>query len=225
LQRRTGVLHAMNRLRSIFFANRYFFMCFALLLGVGLVLLLREGKAASFFYLNPYHSTALDRFFTQFTFLGDGLFSVVVIVLLIVLKRYSQALQVLTAFLASALCAQVLKNLFSMPRPKQFFGPGQYSYFIDGVTHIGYSSFPSGHATSIFALATMLALFDKNKKLNVLYLLAAAAVGYSRIYLGQHFLGDVLVGSLVGVSLAVIVHWLFTRPRRSGKGGDVTVLP
>ncbi len=39
------------------------------------------------------------------------------------------------------------------------------------------------------------------------------AVGYSRIYLGQHFLGDVLVGSLVGVCLAVLVHWAFTGRR------------
>ncbi len=214
----------MNRLRSILFANRYFFMCFALLLGVGLVLLLREGKAASFFYLNPYHSTALDRFFIRFTFLGDGLFSIIVFVLLLVVRRYSQALQVMTAFLVSALCAQLLKSFFSMPRPKQFFSPGQYAYFIDGITRVGYSSFPSGHATSIFALATMLALFEKNKKWNVGYLVAAVAVGYSRIYLGQHFLGDVLVGSLVGVLLAVIVHWLFSRTQRSGKGGDVTVL-
>jgi membrane-associated phospholipid phosphatase len=102
-----------------------------------------------------------------------------------------------------------------MPRPKQFFPPGQYPYFIDGVTHIGFSSFPSGHSTSIFALVTLLALFDKNKKGNVGYLLAAVAVGYSRIYLGQHFLGDVLTGSCIGVLTAVMVHWLFTTRLRS----------
>ena len=96
-----------------------------------------------------------------------------------------------------------------MPRPKEFFAPGQYAYFIDGVTHTGFSSFPSGHSTSIFALATLLALFEKNKKWNIGYLLGAVAVGYSRIYLGQHFLGDVLVGSFIGVSLAILVHWLF----------------
>ena len=84
-----------------------------------------------------------------------------------------------------------------------------YSYFIDGVTHIGFASFPSGHTTSVFALATLLAIFDGNKKWNSLYLLAAVAVGYSRIYLGQHFLGDVLVGSLIGVVTAVGIHWLF----------------
>jgi membrane-associated phospholipid phosphatase len=203
----------MNRLRSIFVSNRYYFIAFVFFFLVGLYLLLSEGKAASFFSLNPYHSTILDSFFIKFTLLGDGLFALAVFIMLLAMSRYSQAWQLLTAFLASALFAQLMKSFFSMPRPKQFFNPGQYAYFIDGVTHIGFSSFPSGHATSIFTLATMLALFEKNKKWNVCYLLAAVAVGYSRIYLGQHFLGDVLVGSLIGVLLSVLVHWLFTRKR------------
>jgi membrane-associated phospholipid phosphatase len=208
----------MNKLRSIFVNNRLFFAGFLFFFLVGLFFLVYEGKAASFFYLNPYHRTPLDIFFINFTYLGDGLFSVAVIIILLVLRRFSQATQVLAAFLVSALMAQLLKNLFSMPRPKEFFSPGQYSYFIDGVTRVGFSSFPSGHSTSVFALATMLALFEKNKKWNILYLAGALGVGYSRIYLGQHFLGDVLVGSFIGVLLAVLVHWLFAERTRSSSG-------
>jgi membrane-associated phospholipid phosphatase len=199
----------MNKLKSIFVNNRFFFAGFLFFFLLGLFFLVTKGKAATFFYLNPYHRTPLDIFFINFTYLGDGLFSVGVIIILLVLRRWSQAIQVLTAFLVSALLAQLLKNLFSMPRPKEFFNQGQYSYFIEGVTRVGFSSFPSGHTTSVFALATMLALFEKNKKWNTLYLLVALGVGYSRIYLGQHFLNDVLVGSLIGVLLAVLVHWLF----------------
>jgi membrane-associated phospholipid phosphatase len=201
----------MNTLRSIFITNRNYFLFFLLFFLAGLIFLLLEGKAATFFYLNPYHRNVLDTFFIDLTFLGDGLFSITVFVMLLLLRRYSQASQVIVAFLLSALLAQLLKSSFSMPRPKQFFLPGQYNYFIDGITHSGFASFPSGHSTSIFALATMLALFDKNKKWNACYLLAAVAVGYSRIYLGQHFLVDVLVGSVLGVSAAILVHWLFSR--------------
>ena len=199
----------MNQLKSIFVVNRNFFIVFLLFFLSGLILLLTEGKADSFFLLNPYHRGFLNTFFIDFTFLGDGLFTVIVFVLFLCLRRFSQAWQVITAFLASALVAQILKSAFSMPRPKQLFASGQYSYFIEGVTHTGFASFPSGHSTSIFALVTLLALFEKNKKGNIAYLLAAVGVGYSRIYLGQHFLGDVLVGSLIGVSVAVLVHWLF----------------
>ena len=205
----------MSSLKAMVAGNRYFFGFFLFFFCIGLVLLLTQGKAASFVDLNPYHRSALDTFFMYVTFMGDGLFTVLVCVIFLLMRRWSRACQVISAFLLSALVAQILKNVFSMPRPKQFFSPGQYPYFIDGVTHIGFSSFPSGHSTSIFALATLLALFEKNTKGKLAYLLVAVAVGYSRIYLGQHFLGDVLTGSCIGVLTAVLVHWLFTTRLRS----------
>ncbi|HEY6900699.1 MAG TPA: phosphatase PAP2 family protein [Puia sp.] len=199
----------MKKLRDIIISNRLFFSVFAIFFLFGLIFLLAKGKAGAFVFLNPYHRRPLDTFFVYVTFLGDGLFSVLVIVLLLIMRRWSQAIQVLGAFLISALFSLILKNTFSMPRPKQFFAPGQYAYFIDGITHTGFASFPSGHTTSIFALATILALLEKNKRNNVLYLLVAVAVGYSRIYLGQHFLNDVLMGSTLGVITSILIYWLF----------------
>jgi membrane-associated phospholipid phosphatase len=205
----------MKVVKSIFAANRWFFGSFLCFFAIGLIFLLTEGKATTFIILNPYHRHVLDTFFVYLTFLGDGLFAVIVILLFLLLRRWSQALQLLTAFLLSALLAQILKSFFSMPRPKQFFAPGQYAFFITGVTHTGFASFPSGHSTSIFALATLLALFEKNKKANVVYLLVAVAVGYSRIYLGQHFLGDVLMGAFIGMVVAVGVYWAAPLLRRT----------
>jgi membrane-associated phospholipid phosphatase len=199
----------MNKMRSIFADNRNFLLCYCFCFLTGLIFLLTEGKAATFRYLNPYHYTVLDAFFIRFTWLGDGLFAGAVIALLLVLRRWAQACQILVAFLLSALFAQILKNAFSMPRPREFFPPGEYMYFIPGITLNGHASFPSGHSTSIFALATMLAIFEKNKVQNVFYLLVAVAVGYSRIYLGQHFLPDVLMGSFLGVMTAICIRWLF----------------
>jgi membrane-associated phospholipid phosphatase len=204
----------MKALRSIFTANRNFFIGFLFFFITGLVFLLAEGKAAAFLYLNPIHRTTLDTFFVFLTFLGNGLFPVIVFVIFLVMRRWSAATQVMTSFLLSALLTQLLKSYFSMPRPKQFFLPGQYAYFIDGITNVGFASFPSGHSTTVFALATMMALLETNKKANIVYLLVAVAVGYSRIYLGQHFLGDVLMGSVIGTVAAIVVHWLFTEKFR-----------
>jgi membrane-associated phospholipid phosphatase len=201
----------MKSLKAILVTNRYFFYSYLFFFLCGLVYLLTVGKAASFIELNPYHRSALDTVFLWVTFLGDGRFAIAICLIYLVLRRWSRALQLISAFLTSALVAQILKNVFSMPRPKQFFPAGQYTYFIDGVTHIGFASFPSGHSTSVFALATLLAIFDGAKTWNFLYLLAAVAVGYSRIYLGQHFLGDVLVGSVIGVGTAVGIHWVFLK--------------
>jgi membrane-associated phospholipid phosphatase len=208
----------MKSIKAILVGNRYFFYGYLFFFLVGLIFLLAVGKATSFVELNTYHRNGLDTFFLYVTFIGDGRFAVVICLVFLVLRRWSRALQLIAAFLVSALVSQVMKNVFSMPRPKQYFPPGQYSYFIDGVTHIGFASFPSGHSTSVFAMASLLAIFDSNKKGNIVYLLVAVAVGYSRIYLGQHFLGDVLVGSLIGVMTAIGIHVLFLtklKPRRA----------
>jgi membrane-associated phospholipid phosphatase len=205
----------MKKLKDIFVANRLFFSFFAFFFVFGLIFLLMEGKAAAFVALNPFHRSALDTFFVYLTFLGDGRFILIIIAIFLVMRRWSESCQLLASFLLSALLAQILKSVFSMPRPKQFFAPGEYGYFIDGITHTGFASFPSGHSTSVFALATILALLEKNKRTNVAYLLGAVAVGYSRIYLGQHFLNDVLMGSTLGISTAVFVYWLFTEKLRS----------
>jgi membrane-associated phospholipid phosphatase len=65
-------------------------------------------------------------------------------------------------------------------------------------------SFPSGHTTSAFALATTIAIISKDKKIGLFCFILAALTGYSRIYLGQHFLEDVGFGSLLGVGTTCI---------------------
>lgn len=100
-----------------------------------------------------------------------------------------------------------------MPRPKAFFDSGEYAWFIDGVTHGGSNSFPSGHTASAFALATILSLYSKNRLVGILCFILAVAAGYSRIYLGQHFFTDVFAGAVIGVMAALFV-WVFLR----GKG-------
>jgi membrane-associated phospholipid phosphatase len=205
----------MKSLKTLIALNRYYFIFFLVFFCIGLGFLLTQGVAGSFVGLNPYHRSTLDTFFIYATELGNGLFTVLVCLIFLLKRRWSRACQIIAAFLLSALVAQILKSAFSMPRPKQFFSPGQYPYFIEGVTHIGFSSFPSGHSTSVFALATLLAFFEKNNKGKLAYLLVAVAVGYSRIYLGQHFLSDVLMGSCIGVLAAIFVHWLFSEKLRS----------
>jgi membrane-associated phospholipid phosphatase len=205
----------MKTLKTILADNRLFFGLYLFFFAIGLIFLSTVGKAAAFVDLNPYHQTALDTVFAWITFLGDGTFTVIVFVLLLAQRRWSRATQVIAAFLLSGLLAQILKKLFSMPRPMQFFGAGQYPYFIKGITHIGFASFPSGHSTTIFALATLLSIFTKDQRLKIVFLLGAVLVGYSRIYLGQHFLGDVLMGSFIGILTAVLVHWLFVQKLQS----------
>ncbi len=76
----------------------------------------------------------------------------------------------------------------------------------EGETQRSNSSFPSGHATGAFALATVFS--HQYPKVTVPAFLAATAVGISRIYLGRHYPSDVLGGALVGFGTAcLIIHY------------------
>jgi membrane-associated phospholipid phosphatase len=160
-----------------------------------------------FFQLNAFHCEQLDIFFNQCTWLGDGVFSIIVFVILLLLQRLNLAVQVITGYLFSGILAQIAKHFLHAPRPHTIIASTEYHYFIEGVTHTGMSSFPSGHTTSIFALAVLMALNTPNKRMIPAFVIPAILTGYSRIYLGEHFLLDVTAGALLGTLSAVLVYW------------------
>lgn len=65
------------------------------------------------------------------------------------------------------------------------------------IPHVADASFPSDHTTGAFSIALAIAL--RNKKLGLPFVILALLTGFSRIYVGNHYPGDVL-GS-IGVSL------------------------
>ena len=188
--------------------NRLFFLLSLLFVFAAAFILIFYSKADGFFLLNPYHSTFLDWFFIFFTYVGDGFFCVAVGLLLFLFKKRYLSLMVISSYLLSGLLAQVLKYFILEARPAVFLEKIKYDYFITDVTLHNYHSFPSGHTASAFALAAVLSFSVKNKNYSLLFFAGAILVGYSRIYLGQHFLDDVLAGAVVGI-ISAIFCWLF----------------
>jgi membrane-associated phospholipid phosphatase len=118
-------------------------------------------------------------------------------------KKRKLSLTVFTAFITSGIAIQIVKFFVDAPRPLGFFKPGQYQFFIHDITHSANNSFPSGHATTAFAVITVIAVHAKKNYQLPLFLLAVL-ISYSRVYLAQHFLTDITAGAFIGVLFALI---------------------
>lgn len=98
----------------------------------------------------------------------------------------------------SGLLVQVCKHLFGRPRPRlalpsdEYFGPTFQSDLL---------SFPSGHATTSFAVAGALSVFYP--RLAWLFYLLAALISLGRVVGNSHYLSDVLAGAALGL----VVGW------------------
>jgi membrane-associated phospholipid phosphatase len=165
-------------------------------------------KTAGFLIFNQFHPRWLDIFFKYTTNLGDGLISILAAVILLTLRKKKKAMTIVLAYIYSGLLIQIAKRLLHMPRPKYFFEQTlfQYTHFVEGVSMHNQNSFPSGHTASAFAMATVMVLVFKKKKISLFCLFTALIIGYSRIYLAQHFLIDVIFGALAGIICALLSY-------------------
>jgi membrane-associated phospholipid phosphatase len=201
----------VKELIRIYKADPVFWIILLTLLFASGICLAAFSSKALFFRLNTFHTLYLDIFFQNYTLLGDGVFSIAIFLILLLTDKITLALQVITGYLFSGILSQIIKHIVHAPRPHAIISNADYPYFIEGVTLSGMNSFPSGHTTSVFALTVLLALNTSDKRISLIYLITAIITGYSRIYLGQHFLADVATGALIGTLSALVVYWYLHR--------------
>lgn len=107
------------------------------------------------------------------------------------------------SFLTAAVVTEAVKFAVHRPRP--------YITYTDDLvpvkTTVGYS-FPSGHTSLTFAVATSLSLSSKKWYVVAPSMLWAASVAFSRLYLGVHYPSDVLTGMAVGILSGFVGYWL-----------------
>lgn len=188
--------------------NKYFLGLSLIYLITTSIFILSTPKGAFLLWLNSLHNTFLDYFFYYFTFIGDGLF-VVGLVLIFALFNYKKAINLFANYAISGLLAQLLKVIFNTPRPKAYFEGLKTLHLLPWVHIYNTYSMPSGHTTTAFALAFFLSTFFKNKFLQTLFFILAVIVALSRIYLCQHFPEDTIVGAFIGISIAAICDFYF----------------
>jgi membrane-associated phospholipid phosphatase len=199
-------MHYLCNMKKIIADNKYFYgsiVLFALLEGILLALV---PKTEVTLWVNGHGNAALDQLFLSADHIGTSLFSITTVVLLRIGKSWSIALKAAACFFAVMAVTQFAKYVLfpGVPRPTLCFGPDDLR-LIEGVRQLRTESFPSGHTSASFALATFFALYWPNKRWHWLLALLAFAVSYARIYLAQHFITDVYAGMLIGVILTTLL--------------------
>lgn len=183
-------------------------------------------EATIFCWVNQHHSSFLDWLFWSFSQHWCWA-AVLVLFFCITTLRYEPKrwwlvlVGIALCFLCADRVSDILKDVFARPRP---------CYALDNVRMFqtqcgGRYGFPSSHAANVFALATFLCLrchlasihYQRTTRaprprysihpslFTFVVFLWALVVGYSRIYLGKHYLGDILGGLVLGMVIGLII--------------------
>ena len=181
------------------------------LLVAGCLALAYWSKEQVFLTLNNQHTDIGDVLLKYLTHVGDGLFMLTTGVIIFLTGKRKLGILFVLSFLMSGLIVQIIKRVEAKPRPAMYFKKPQIIHKVDDNLLKGKNSFPSGHATTAFAMFSLFAFATRNKGLQLLFFAAALVIGYSRIYLGQHFTEDVLAGALLGYLTSFFLTWLFRK--------------
>ncbi len=155
-----------------------------------------------------------------------------ILVLLYVIIRHGEVREIVITILAIALCVlladQIASGLFK-PLVERYRPTNDPTLMLSIDVVNGYRGgrfgFFSSHASNTFGVATYTALLERYRLLTLVMMSWALLNGWSRVYLGVHYFGDVLCGTICGLLVGSLVYVVFRRlcPLRlsSAKAQDV----
>lgn len=181
-----------------------FILATIIAIGTG-ILILALGKNGSFQLINSNHNEIADQVFKYFTHYGDGLMWAPLGIYCFFYRR-KYFITVVAGVLISTILAQFLKRVVYPDelRPISYLSEIFPVHVVDGVTMRKVHSFPSGHTTTAFAMALIMAYIINRKTWSVILPLLASLAGYSRVYLAQHFPTDIFAGMCIGIVSAIM---------------------
>lgn len=149
----------------------------------------------------------IDTIFKIITFIGDQYVFIGIAILIYWFIDKKKGFKLVFVFLLSTAVTSVVKTIVKRPRPFE----KDPTVLIGEKTH-GYS-FPSGHSQAIAVESSFLISEYGKKKpwLKYLMLTLLILVPFSRVYLGQHYITDVIAGVLLGIGMFILGSYLFDK--------------
>ena len=208
----TFALLNLSQMKKLIRENSYYYITCLFLFVCTSVLLLFLSKIEVTYWVNAHYSSLLDKIILVVDNMGTLPFAIIALAFLWIFKGRKIAFYGLICFISVSLFTIFLKFIVfpGTPRPTVLLEDMLPLRLIEGVIQRKTESFPSGHTSSAFAIATFFALVFPRKRWHVLFAVLAASVGYARIYLSQHFITDVYIGMLIGITLTTLIYYLLT---------------
>ena len=183
-----------------------------------------------FLSLNGSDSVFIDNIFWTIT--GKFVWAPILLFLAVMFfyKRplKEAILTVIAVALVFTLCDQISSSLFKVyfqrPRPSNHPDFREVVDIVRNYRSGGYS-FISGHATNSFGIAVFLSLLFRSRWVTIPIMIWALLNSYSRIYLGLHFISDIVGGMIVGSLLGLLVFGLYAFIRKRYLKSDGAINP
>ncbi|GAB6393831.1 MAG: lipid A 4'-phosphatase/phosphatase PAP2 family protein [Bacteroidales bacterium] len=187
-----------------------------------------EYERDAFFLLNGSDYPFLDRFMWLYSGMKVWLPAAILILCILIYKKDWREIVLLIGAIAVLI---TLCDQFSSHICKPFFArfrPTHHPAFMEQVkTVLGYRGgnygFISGHAANAFGVSLFFSLLFRHGLLTGTLFLWAGLTAYSRVYLGVHFISDIVAGAIAGALFGYIIYalyvWARKRMGRVGEGG------
>ncbi|AOW20947.1 phosphatase PAP2 family protein [Urechidicola croceus] len=181
-----------------------------LILSIGLYYSSIIPKGDLLIYLNSLNSTFLDFLFKYTTYFGDAILYFPIVILFWFKNKNAILPLILLLVLQTAFVWFLKKIVFTNSlRPRAYLEEinlFEFMHKIEGIRINCYSSFPSGHTLTAFALAFFfIFVYKVDKWLQFIFALCAILAGISRVYLLQHYFIDVVIGGFLGIITAFLI--------------------
>ena len=167
-------------------------------------------------HLNAWRDEPFNTLFRLATSLGEPV-AFILTGIAALFWRYRFALLIVLTGIVVSPTVYILKDKIGTDRPITFFEKERMRDRLDLVPkealNSGQTSFPSGHTMAAFALYSVLTLIagERFRQWGLLFAILSILTGFSRIFLAQHFLADVLGGSILGMFVAWMVWQMNSR--------------